>query len=118
MKKTARAVFFAAGHRFISITDEISSFVYSFCGAGRMLSVFPSSTIAPPRMTAILSHSVLTTAISCETKIIDIPVSARSEDKSSSICACEETSSALVISSHNKTRGEDAIARAMAKRWH
>ena len=81
-----------------------------------MLFVLPCSTMSPPRMTSILSHRVLTTEMSCDTKIMDMPLSLRSEDNSASICACEDTSKALVISSHSSTFGDEAMARAMAKR--
>ena len=100
------------------MTDEMSALVYSFCGDEIISRVLPRSIALPPCMTMTESQRLPTTARSCETKIIDIPVSRRSSDKSESICACEDTSSALVISSHSSTRGEEATARAIAKRWH
>ena len=64
------------------------------------------------------SHRQRITARSWETKIAEVWLSRQMSASRCRICAWEDTSSALVISSQSRISGSTAIARAIAMRWH
>ena len=65
-----------------------------------------------------LSQMQLTTARSWDTKTADMCRSRQMSESSLSTCAWDDTSRALVTSSHSRIFGSTATARAIAKRWH
>src|SRR4051794_40987794 len=94
-----------------------NALVYGSAGCAKTSAVAPRSTILPPHITTMVSLISRTTPRLCEMNRYVSPVSRLISRSRSSTCACTDTSSALVASSHTSWSGPLASALAIPMRW-
>ncbi|CUI54149.1 Protein of uncharacterised function (DUF1602) [Achromobacter aegrifaciens] len=91
--------------------------VYGWPGRRSTSSTGPISTMRPAYITATRSAVSAITPMSCVTNSTEVPCSRHKRRNSAVICACTDTSSAVVGSSAMMSAGRAARASAITTRW-